>query len=184
MYNNIIKYLKGNCRIMSKKEEYQSIDEKLYPDLLSKASVISNKNVRIRYEQSVKWYIKKANFCKKLFYFLSFLEFFFPGVIVIVNCASDCFSFSPKFYITILSVLSTLAASILALFKFHRKWINYRFVAESLQSEFSLYIGKVGAYDCSDNEKRDKIFITNIEKTMKNDLSNWERIIKSNSNTP
>ena len=62
MYNNIIKYLKGNCRIMSKKEEYQSIDEKLYPDLLSKASVISNKNVRIRYEQSVKWYIKKANF--------------------------------------------------------------------------------------------------------------------------
>ena len=81
-------------------------------------------------------------------------------------------------------MLSTLAASILALFKFHRKWINYRFVAESLQSEFSLYIGKVGAYDCSDNEKRDKIFITNIEKTMKNDLSNWERIIKSNSNTP
>ncbi len=168
---------------MSKKEEYRSLNKKLYPDLSTKQSVVSNQNVRVRYEQSVKWYIKKANLCKKWFYILSFLEFFFPGVIVIVNCASDCFGFSPKFYITILSVLSTFAASILALFKFHRKWINYRFVAETLQSEFSLYIGEIGDYDCTDNE-RDKKFLANIEKTMKYDLSNWEKIIKSNNNTP
>lgn len=165
---------------MSKNKEYTSLEEKLYPKE-NMDSIITNNNIRIRYEQSVKWYIKKANYNRKMFYFFSVLEIIFPGIIIIINSASEYYNFSSNLIINIFSVLSTIVASILALFKFHKKWMHYRFIAEYLQSEFSLYIECVGKYN-TDDVNKNKEFITNIETIMKNELNDWTKLVRKSGN--
>lgn len=168
---------------MSIKKEFESINEKLYPED-TKNSTVKNQNIRIRFEQSVKWYIKKANYNKMMFYFLSILEIVFPGIIIILNCASDYWELPYKLIITILSVLSTFTASMLSLFKFHKKWMHYRFVAETLQTQFSLYLGQVGAYNETE-DNRDKLFVSITEEIMRNELFDWKDIVKTiKINTP
>ncbi len=164
---------------MSKRIEYNLINEKLYPkeDL---DAIISDRNIRIRYEQSVKWYIRRANYHRKMYYLFSVLGIIFPGFIIIVNSANEYYDFPNKLVVTILSVLTTIVMSILTLYKFHNKWIHYRFIAEILQSELSLYIGNVGKYDTV-KEQKNKIFIMTIEDIIKNELSDWTKMVNKSS---
>lgn len=160
---------------MSKHIECISIKKRLYPDE-NDCSIISDRNILIRYEQSVKWYIIKANYNKVMYYIFSILGIVFPSIIIVVNSFSECNFVYSRIIITIVSVLSTIVSSVLTLFKFHKKWIHYRFIAETLQAELSLYSQNIGEYDIDENT-RNKIFTIKIENIMKNEIKGWTKIV-------
>ena len=161
---------------MSIRSEYKSIDNRL---------TIDNNNlldgyIRVRFEQSVKWYIKKANIFKRLYYFLSIVGIALPATIPIVNSINDCSTHANSVIITILSVITSISASLLTFFKARDKWIQYRYMAEKLQAELSLYVGQIDSYE-SDKE-RNKAFLKKMEQLMSDEHDWWFDTIGESDN--
>ena len=67
---------------MSCKEEYKNLEDKLNSRyrLLNREEIAPDEYVIMRFEQSVKWYIKKANKFKYFFICLVLLELYFLRV--------------------------------------------------------------------------------------------------------
>ena len=86
-----------------------------------------------------------------------------------------------KLLITLVSVFTSFVTALLSLLKSHDKWINYRSVAEALQTELTLYISKCGDYaDCTDEEKN-QLFAERIETLMGNEHIKWIGIVNKKS---
>lgn len=108
-------------------------------------SVIKNDYIRKRFLQSLIWYIKKAKFFKRFFYFFSVLSIIIPIAVALLNQFVSLTDDS-KIIVSILSSLTAVISSLLTLFKLQEKWIQYRCAAEALQSELSLLIAENGDY--------------------------------------
>lgn len=158
---------------MSCKEEYKNLEDKLNSRyrLLNREEIAPDEYVIMRFEQSVKWYIKKANKFKYFFYLFSIIGIVFPASIPIVNSFLRSNHCESDFVITIISVSASISASFLTLFKAQEKWIHYRYVAETLQTEYSFYTTAVGEYE--DSEKRLKRFLKKIESIMSDEHDQW-----------
>lgn len=158
---------------MGCKEEYKNIEDKLNSRyrLLNRDETAPDEYVIMRFEQSVKWYIKKANRFKFIFYLFSIIGIVFPASIPIVNSFLNCYRCESDVAITIISVSASISASFLTLFKAQEKWMHYRYVAETLQIEYSFYTTAVGDYE--DSEKRLKHFLKKIESIMSEEHDQW-----------
>ena len=101
----------------------------------------------------------------------SIIGIVFPASIPIVNSFLRSNHCESDFVITIISVSASISASFLTLFKAQEKWIHYRYVAETLQTEYSFYTTAVGEYE--DSEKRLKRFLKKIESIMSDEHDQW-----------
>lgn len=166
---------------MSKKEEFKNLEDKLNSryKLLNSDKFSPDEYVMMRFEQSVKWYIKKANRFKLIYFILSIMGIVFPASIPIVNGVLKCGNIPCDTLITIISVCASISASFLTLFKAQEKWVHYRHVAEMLQAEYSYYSTNVGVYmDC---EKKSQLFLVRIEAIMSDEHDKWMRMFDDNS---
>ena len=162
---------------MSYQSESKNLHEKLYGK--DGKPAIADEYLFKRFEQSVLWYMKNANKCKNWYYFLSVVGIILPLSIPILNLVND--SSYIKLLITLVSVFTSFVTALLSLLKSHDKWINYRSVAEALQTELTLYISKCGDYaDCTDEEKN-QLFAERIETLMGNEHIKWIGIVNKKS---
>lgn len=130
---------------------------------------IENNELKQRVKVSLEWYIEKAAKYRRYFYTLSFISILMPLLITVLN--NVCVDSFERCYIqnaiTICSVFTTLATSILALFKFQEKWILYRSTAEEIKKELSLFSAK----KCGDINELN--LISKIEECMSKERAEW-----------
>ena len=157
---------------MSYKSEKNNLHEKLYDK--DDKPVIENEYLLKRFEQSVLWYAKKANHCKNWYYFLSVVGIILPLSIPLLNLFEHS---AITLVITLVSVFTSFVTALLSLMKFHDKWINYRSVAETLQTELTLYISKCGDYSDDSSQQRDQLFAERIENHMGSAHVKWIGIV-------
>lgn len=121
------------------KEEDQIKDTFLFRDLENEPDLYK------RWTQyNMSWYIKKANRNKCCFYVFSIITIVFPILnalfqnsvidLIVAYLAIDKEVLS--FFSTAISLMASLAGSLLALFNFREKWNLYRTAAEKLKSEY------------------------------------------------
>ena len=166
---------------MSKRSEYNNLEQKLHFDEIC---VINDKYLLNRFEQSVKWYIRKARSYKLLYFACSIIGIVLPAVIPIIynSCLFDDGD-PKKCIISILSIVTSISTSLVSLFKAKEKWIHFRFIAEKLQAELSLYAEGVGMYRSAEN--KNMRFAVQIEKYMSEENKGWLNIMNNkNSRKP
>lgn len=129
---------------------------------------------KIRTEYALQWYIKKANHNKRLYYIFSLTGIFCPllNTVLAVCGTCDCIT-------VILSSVTTLAASCLALTNARGKWENYRSAAEYLKKEYILFQAQVPPYESS---KRAEKYLTNIESYMMQTHVKWMQMFEDEDN--
>ena len=126
---------------------------------------------RIRTEYSLEWYIRKANFNKRLYYTFSFAGMLCPLInVVLASCQADT-----NMAIVVLSSVTTLATSLLAITNARMKWENYRSAAEFLKREYTLFQARVGAYG---EEQRVSAYLNTTETFMDKIHANWQKTFK------
>ena len=162
---------------MSKRSEYKNLEQKLHNN---SNSVILDDYLEKRFEQSVKWYIRKARTFKMMYYICSIIGISVPICIPLVYGSCFLEDGNPKkCIITILSIITSISASLISLFKAKEKWVHFRFVAEKLQSELSLFVEGVGVY--SDLKTKNMEFAIQIEKIMSEEHARWINIVNNKS---
>ena len=157
-------------KTMSYKSEAENLHKKLYNT--GETPVITDAYLLMRFEQSVQWYMKKANRSKYGYFTLSIIGIVLPLSVPVLNYFGNL-----SLFVTIVSVLASLVTSLLSLLKLHEKWVSYRSVTETLQSELTLYTSKCGDYNDLSEEKRNQLFAEKIEALMGNEHIKWISIV-------
>ena len=99
----------------------------------------------MRTKNCLEWYMRKAVFYKRMFYILSIVNLAVPLASTVLMAQDQ----STRVGIVLAGVTS-LSASLLALYDMREKWIMYRTAAENIKSQYCLYCGKVFPYDKED----------------------------------
>lgn len=165
---------------MSKKEEFKSLDERMV--LCQQTNrYLEEFYLKKRFEQSVKWYIRKAVKYKRIYFLFMIISIVLPAVATVLINIPLLDNNWAKPIITILTVLTSTTTTLLSLFRAKDKWIHFRYMAETLQSEYSLYIE--GAKDYADDETKNVKFIENIEAMMSEEHNKWIHIVNDDKNS-
>lgn len=117
---------------------------------------------------SMKWYVDKANFNKWIFYVFSIIGIACPLINAVLVVCCDC-----KMITVLLSSITSMAASILAITNAKSKWENYRSAAEFLKREYTLFQSRTGVYNEAD---RASVYLQKIEDFMQVIHVNWQKI--------
>lgn len=150
-----------------------------------------------RFCQSVIWYNKEAKKNKRRYFVFSTLTIILPTAVTFLNSFPDIFTNGYKIIkisVTAISAAAAIMSSMLSLFKFQHKWIQFRGTSEELQTELSLFISKSGAYsdeslkeqvdeseDLTEDrltELRENQFLVSIEKIMIKEQTQWVNLHK------
>ena len=169
MKTNIVKFLRNNIRYTLDKgrinmREWTEI-QVLFADNKTPKEICV-----LRTEYAMKWYIERAIWNKQIYYIFSFIGMLCPLVNAVFAVCVEC-----KVLTVILSSITSLAASLLALTNARLKWENYRSAAEFLKREFTLYQARAGAYA---GEQREEIYLCTIEAFMQQTHVNWQKIFE------
>lgn len=128
---------------------------------------------RLRTEYSMKWYIRKAVSNKRLYYGFSFVGMLCPLVNVVLASSRGKEDYSMA--IVILSSITSLTASLLAITNARLKWENYRSAAEFLKREYTLFQARVGVYG---EEHRVSAYLNTTEAFMNKVHADWQKTFK------
>ena len=128
---------------------------------------------KIRTEYAMKWYVENANLNKWLYYIFSIIGILCPLVNAVWVVCCDYKSIS-----VLLSSVTSMAASILAITNAKSKWENYRSAAEFLKREYVLFQTATGIYN---DENRAAKYLQNIEDYMQSIHFNWQKIFEKDS---
>ena len=112
----------------------------------------------LRTENCLEWYTRRAVFYKRMFNILSVVNLGVP----LVSTALMSLGRGKEIGI-ILSAITSLSTSLLALYNVREKWTMYRTAAEHIKSQYSLYCGEVFPYDGQDGHAK---YLTMLETYM------------------
>ncbi|MDO5291547.1 MAG: DUF4231 domain-containing protein [bacterium] len=117
----------------------------LYEDL-------SDEKMKKRIMNSLNWFIKKAVVYKRCYYTFSSASIVTPLAMTIMNSVESSTFIANNFkqYSAVLATITTVASSLLALFRFKDQWQEYRTTAEVLKSELIKFQTKTGEYKDQD----------------------------------
>lgn len=128
---------------------------------------------KIRTEYALKWYTEKANFNKWIYYSFSIIGILCPLVNAVLVVCCDC-----KLITVLLSSITSMAASMLAITNAKSKWENYRSAAEFLKREYVLFYSGTGIYS---DGSRSAIYLQAIEDYMQTIHTKWQKIFDKDS---
>lgn len=122
----------------------------------------------LRTEYAMRWYIRKACQNKRFYYTFSLIGMLSPLINAVLVVCGDY-----RVATVVLSSITSLAASLLAVTNARQKWENYRTAAEFLKREFTLFQARTGVYG---GEKRTEAYLYAIEESMQKTHMNWQKI--------
>ena len=125
---------------------------------------------KIRTQYAMRWYIRKANWNKKIFYIFSFVGVLCPLINAVLAAG-----WNYKIVTVILASITSFVTSVLALTNARSKWENYRSAAEFLKREYTLFQAEVGLYG---GEERVSVYLHTIEAFMMQIHVNWQKIFE------
>ncbi len=128
---------------------------------------------KIRTEYALKWYVEKANVNKRIYYIFSVIGIMCPLVNAVLVVCCDY-----KIVTVLLSSITSMATSMLAITNAKSKWENYRSAAEFLKREYVLYRSGTGVYSDSN---RSAIYLQAIEDYMQTIHTKWQKIFDKDS---
>lgn len=121
-------------------------------------------------QQTLRYYVKRALFYKGLYFTLSLVAVAFNAAIPVINQLSwDGSSLT----VTIISSITTIITSALALLGVKDVWFRYRSYAENLKSECNKYNSRVPPYNSSDITAINHLFILKFENMYMNERKLW-----------
>ncbi len=126
----------------------------------------------LRTENCLEWYTRKAIFYKRMFYILSIINLGVPLASTIFMSLKSDTNIG-----IVLATITSLSASLLALYNMREKWTMYRTAAEYIKSQYCLYCGKVYPYDEEDAHVK---YLTLLEKYMASVHVQWYSLQKEN----
>jgi Protein of unknown function (DUF4231) len=133
-----------------------------------------------RVEEQIKFYDDGGSRLKRLFFWMRAGELGMAGSIpVLVRFVSDA---QPSYAtaIALLGAGATFIGGLVALGKFHERWIEYRFTCEQLKHEKYLYMREAQPYH---EENRHTLFAERIEDLVSAEYSKWRESIKQTGGT-
>lgn len=155
--------------LFTKVNEYQGLDN--YDVELS---VEKNQLVVI---DTLRYYVRKALLYKYVYYVTSLVSLLLNFTIPVINQIDWL---GNRVTITIISSLTALITSTIALIGLKDKWYRSRTAAENIKTECNKFNAGVGVYDNTDIVKKEKEFISNFELIINQDKILWKEEIKKN----
>lgn len=126
---------------------------------------------KLRTKYTMEWYIRKAILNRRLYYILSIIGMLCPLInVVLASCQPEC-----NIGVIILSSITSLSASLLAITNARLKWENYRSAAEFLKREYTLFQAHVGLYG---GVERVSAYLNTTEDFMGKVHANWQKYFK------
>ena len=134
---------------------------------------IADNAVRRRTENTLLWYIRKANRSKTLYYIATVISIAASAAIPVINTlgAQSNGGFSLKdTLISLIAAIGGVAVSVCTLFNFKEAWSRNRRYAEALKSECFLYATHSGDYSGDDALQN---FICKLEGLATEETKAW-----------
>lgn len=138
-------------------------------------STIQDEYIKRRVNQVLKWDIKRAIWNKRIFYLINITILVLNASIPIINQIKE-----QSIYVTIISSICTILASIINLINFKDEWYRYRYCVETIKRECMMLSCKCGEYK---GENREKIFLINFEQILSKEIDYWKKNKFDNDNT-
>jgi hypothetical protein len=124
--------------------------------------------VQERANNLLNWYMRHSRRNKKLYLCISILTVIFPAAATTVSIFNP-FTTS-NLIIALLSMSTTILASVNSLFRFRENWTRYRSSTESIKREISLYLAKSQL----GKEKSELLELSQVLETIaKNESMEW-----------
>jgi hypothetical protein len=133
---------------------------------------IKNEAVQRRVENTLLWYIRKANRSRMAYYATTIISIAASAAIPVLNTLSaKGASFSLKdTLISGIAAVGGIAVSVCTLFNFKEAWNRNRKYAEGLKHECFLYETHISPYDKAD---ADEVFIQRLENLSAEESQAW-----------
>lgn len=135
-----------------------------------------NEYLKTRVLDQIDWYNKKSVINKRWFHTAQLLTVVFGALVALSGALDWGANDKLRFIAPILGALITIVSALLALYKFHEKWIKYRTTCESLQIEKNLFITKTQPYQ---GENAFNLFVHRIEAIISQENSSWAQTMTS-----
>jgi hypothetical protein len=132
-----------------------------------------------RLEDQINWYGKKSTSNKRYYYSFKTSEVILAAIVPFLIALSEKDELPLKIVAGVLSVFVGIIASILIVFKFQEKWIQYRSTSENLKHEKYLFGTKSGIYA---SDPKFHVFVERIEFIISKENLDWTQIIISKEN--
>ena len=127
--------------------------------------------IEIRVKNQIDWYNSKSKKNKNWYYTLRIIEIIAAASIPFLTNFIGSGSVI-KLIIGILGIIITIIASIIGIFHFHEKWIEYRSTCESLKHTNYLFQTKTSPYN---GEEPFSLFVEQIEHQVSKENSKWNQ---------
>lgn len=132
--------------------------------------------LKARVDDQIDWYNKKSVTNKKLFYLFQVLTMIFGALVTLSGALDWGADNTMRYFAPVLGALITIGSGLLALYKFHEKWIKYRTTCESLQIERNLFVTETQPYH---GDKAFNLFVHRIEAMISQENSSWAQTMTS-----
>lgn len=133
-----------------------------------------------RLNEQIAYYGKKSIRLQREYYILSILNIIILAFVPFLTLLSD-FSQIYRYIIAASSAIASIFSSILLLRKTKDNWLEYRATGEALKTELERYRYQVEAYEKLDKKHANDQLVTQCEKIMQLEHSEWYNRMKKES---
>ena len=134
-----------------------------------------------RVEDQISWYDRKSGFNKKWYHRTQVLTIVFGALITFVGVFTVEEDSLLKYLSPLLGASITILSSLLVLYKFQEKWINYRSTSEALQVERNLFLTNCEPYG---KKASFQYFVVRIESILSQENSSWAQTMQPEAKEP
>lgn len=132
-----------------------------------------------RIDDQISWYDRKSGINKKWCLRLEVITILGSACIPIISSlGGDTYTWS-IYVVSILGVILTCVAGLMALMKYRENWIEYRTASEQLRMEKFLYLTRTGPYA---GKNSFTILVETVETILASEVANWKNSGKSGDN--
>ena len=126
-----------------------------------------------RVENQVSYYSSKSALNKHYYLLFKVSQLIAAALLPFLSVFISDFSWA-KYLVAFLGTLVTILEGVLAVGKYHEKWITYRSTAEALRQEKFLFLMQAGSYTSEDANLQ---FVNRIELILGKENLGWQQMI-------
>jgi len=132
--------------------------------------------IKNRLDDQITWYSDKSVFNKRCYNWLQGLVVVLATLIPLLSGFKEMFGEQTNLIVGIIGVSISIMTGLLALFKFQKKWTNYRLTSEILIREKNYFETKTVPYN--DSGTNFQLLVKKIENIIASENSDWYEYIR------